>query len=91
MNSAFWQFFQGKTDKKIPKFWFSEPIFGHSAGQLPSWRKTSIFVIIFVITTKLIPPEHFLCDVAATGLSLFARKHAKEFVLQKDCFGILQN
>ena len=31
------------------------------------------FVIIFVILTKLIPPEDFLCNVAATGVSLFAR------------------
>ena len=31
------------------------------------------FVVIFVIITKIIPPEHFLCNVAATGLSLFAR------------------
>ena len=30
---------------------------------------------------ELIPPEHFLCNVAAGGLSLFAREHAKEFVL----------
>ena len=35
----------------------------------------------FVIITKLIPPEHLLCNVAATGLSLFAREHAKEFAL----------
>ena len=42
---------------------------------------TFIFAIIFVIITKIIPREHFLCNVAATGLSLFAREHAKEFVL----------
>ena len=40
-----------------------------------------MFVIIFVISTKRIPPEHFLCNVAATGLSLFARDHAKESAL----------
>ena len=27
------------------------------------------------------PPERFLCNVAATGLSLFAREHANEFAL----------
>ena len=42
---------------------------------------TIIFVIVFVITTKIVPPEHFLCNVAATRLSLFAREHAKEFAL----------
>ena len=42
---------------------------------------TVIFVIIFAIITNVIPPEHFLCSVAATGLSLFAREHAKEFAL----------
>ena len=35
---------------------------------------------------KIIPPEHFLCNVAATGLSLFAREHAKEFAFKSDCF-----
>ena len=30
---------------------------------------------------KIIPPEHFLCSVAATGLSLFAREHGKEFLI----------
>ena len=38
---------------------------------------TLTFVIIFVIITKIIPPEHFLCNVAATGLSRFASEHAK--------------
>ena len=42
---------------------------------------TSMFVIIFVIITKIIPPEHFLCNVAASGLSLFAREYEKEFAL----------
>ena len=37
--------------------------------------------MIFLIITKIIPPEHFLCNVAASGLSLFAREHAKEFAL----------
>ena len=44
-----------------------------------------IFLIIsFVTITKIIPPEYFVCNVAATGLSLFAREHAKEFVLCKE-------
>ena len=30
--------------------------------------------------TKAIPRQHF-CNVAATGLSLFAKEHAKEFAL----------
>ena len=37
--------------------------------------------LIFANITKLIPPEDFLCNVAATGVSLFARKQAKEFAL----------
>ena len=45
-----------------------------------------IFVIIFVIITKIITNIHFLCNVAATDLSLFAREHAKEFALQRDGF-----
>ena len=49
---------------------------------------TIILVIIFVFITKLIPPEHLLCNVAATGLSLYAREHAQEFALQRDCFVI---
>ena len=44
--------------------------------------------MIFAIITRWIPPEHFLCNVAATGLPLFAREHAKEFALQRDCFVI---
>ena len=39
------------------------------------------FVIIFAVITKLIPPEDLLCNVAATGVSLVARKQAKEFAL----------
>ena len=31
------------------------------------FRGAIIFVIIFVIVTKIILPEHFLCNVAATG------------------------
>ena len=31
--------------------------------------------------TKIIPPETFLCNVAATGVSLLAREHAKDFAL----------
>ena len=42
------------------------------------------FVIIFVSITKIIPPEGFLCSVAATGVSLFARKPAKESALHSD-------
>ena len=33
------------------------------------------------IISKLIPPEDFLCNVAATGVSLLAREQAKEFAL----------
>ena len=50
--------------------------------------ETFIVVIIFVIITKIVPPEHFLCNKAATGLSLFAREHAKEFALKRDSFVI---
>ena len=34
------------------------------------------FVIIFV--NIVIPPKDFLCNVAATGVSLFPREHAKD-------------
>ena len=37
-------------------------------------------IIIFVIIAKTIPPEDFLCNVAATGV-FFGRKQAKEFAL----------
>ena len=33
------------------------------------------------ISKRVIPPEHFFCNVAASGLSLFAREHAKIFAL----------
>ena len=35
-----------------------------------------LFVIVLVRTNyyKIIPPEYFLCNFAATGLSLFARE-----------------
>ena len=39
---------------------------------------TIIFVVLFVTIREIIPPEYSLCNVAATGLSLFAREHAKE-------------
>ena len=42
---------------------------------------TFSFVMIFVIITKIIPPEDFLCNVAATDVSLFGRKQAKGFAL----------
>ena len=56
---------------------------------VPSWPKLLqnnslerfLFVIIFVIIIKRIRPEDFLCNVAATGVSLFAREQAKEFAL----------
>ena len=35
---------------------------------------------IFATLTKN-QREHLLCNVAATGLSLFAREHAKEFAV----------
>ena len=40
---------------------------------------------IFVTITNMIPPEDFLCNVAATGVSIFAREHAKGFALYSDC------
>ena len=51
---------------------------------------TYSFLRIFVIIAKMITPEHFVCNVAATGLSLLAREHAKEFALQSDCFVIFR-
>ena len=41
------------------------------------------FAIPFVIITKTIPPEDSLCNVAASGVSLFARKHKQEICLAK--------
>ena len=35
------------------------------------------FAINFEIIAKLIPPEDFLCNVAASGVSLFARSKKK--------------
>ena len=32
-------------------------------------------------TTQLLPPEDFICNAAATGVFLFARKQAKELNL----------
>ena len=37
--------------------------------------------IISVTIAKIIRPEDFLCNVAATGVSLSARKQAKECAL----------
>ena len=47
--------------------------------------------MILVIITKINPPEHFLCNVAATGLSLFAREHVKEFASKEMVLQFLQN
>ena len=44
--------------------------------------------LISVVTAKIPPPEDFLCNVAATGVSLFAREHAAELSLRSDCFVI---
>ena len=52
---------------------------GRNYYKIIPWN--NYFVLIFVIITKLIPPEHVLCNVAAIGLSLFAGKQAKEFAL----------
>ena len=41
------------------------------------------FAIPFVIITKTIPPEDFLCNVAASGVSLFARKDKQDICLAK--------
>ena len=52
---------------------------GRNYYKISPWN--IILVIIFVIIIKTIPQEHFLCNVAAAGLSLFATEHAKEFAL----------
>ena len=39
------------------------------------------FVSSFVSFTRLVPPEDFLCNVAATGMLIFTWKQAKEFYL----------
>ena len=35
----------------------------------------------FLIVTNIIPPEDMFCNVVATGVSLFAGEHAKDFAL----------
>ena len=42
---------------------------------------TFSFVKVLVLFFKLIPPEDFLCFVAATGVSLLAREQAKDVAL----------
>ena len=59
---------------------------GRNYYKIIPWNKS--FAILFVIITNIIPPEHFLRNVAATGLSMYAREHAKAFALQRDCFVI---
>ena len=66
---------------------------GHNFGELyfavPSWPKLvqknslehTLCNIIFVILTQIIPPEDFLCNVAAAGMSFFGRKQARECAL----------
>ena len=39
------------------------------------------FVMIFVTSIRMNPPADFVCCVAATGVSLFARQSVKEFAL----------
>ena len=41
---------------------------------------TKSFVSIYVFLTKLMPPEDLFCSVAARGVSLVARKKAKELL-----------
>ena len=40
-----------------------------------------IFIIVFCKNTKILPPDDFLCKIAATGMSLFAREHAQELAI----------
>ena len=71
----------GGVQNQAEKF-FEKCLLGSTGTKIDfSGLGTFSFEIIFVIITKLIPPEDFLCNVAATGVSLFARKQAKEFVL----------
>ena len=41
--------------------------------------RNNYFCIFFVIITKIIPPNDFLCNVAGSRKSLFARNQAREF------------
>ena len=53
---------------------------------------TIFFVINFAFLVENFHQEHYLFTVAATGLSLFATEHAKEFALYSDCYVfVLQN
>ena len=42
--------------------------------------------IIVVNITKIVPPEDYLCNVAAIGPSPSVRELAKDFALQRDSF-----
>ena len=53
---------------------------GRNDYKIIPWN-VAFCAIIFAIITKINPREHFLCNVAATGLSLFEREHAKEVAL----------
>ena len=53
----------------------------HTGNYYKILPRNNCFCNALGIYYKIIPPEHFLCNVAATGLSLFAREHAKECAL----------
>ena len=41
--------------------------------------------------TKIIPPNYFLCNVAATGVSLFAREQANNLLCKVILLQFLQD
>ena len=62
---------------------FKTRVFGHLRAEIITKQLLGIlcFPVIFVTITIIVPPEDLLCSVAVTGVSLFAREHAKEFTL----------
>ena len=42
---------------------------------------TFLFAVTAVLLTEIFLPEDFLCNLAATDVSLFGREHAKHFAL----------
>ena len=57
---------------------FRGPRFGQNLRVLALEQSSDNKLCSFGIITKIVPPKDFLCRVAATGVSLFAKEHAKE-------------
>ena len=60
---------------------------GRNDYKITPWKMS--FFQLFLLCYNIIPPRDSLCNVAATGGTLFARQQAKEFALQSDCIVIV--